>query len=171
MGREETVISHPTWCVRPAFAAGAFAFVSAAASPAEQLARLTYTAIRSGNDRKTVPVVSVEKCRTDSTKVLYQLASRRPSPFHRRGAFEMKVVIHAMPSTGLMAVLGWTLCGCATSNQTPPAPTARSGAPWAQSLNEPPPSREFTNAPRIAADLNAARESQERAAAMQKAPR
>jgi len=83
----------------------------------------------------------------------------------------MKVVNHAMPSTGLMAVLGWILCGCATSNQAPPAPTARSGAPWAQSLNEPPPSREFTNASRIAADLNAARESQERAAAMQKAPR
>jgi hypothetical protein len=62
---------------------------------------------------------------------------------------------------GLLTFLGLVISACA--NRTPSS-AIRTGAPWAQDLNAPPPGREPVNGevPRIKADLNAARERQSR---------
>jgi hypothetical protein len=73
----------------------------------------------------------------------------------------MSMGIQVMTWAGLLTLVGLFASACAHHT-----------SPSAQNLNEPPPSRESSaNAAQIKADLTAARENQERAAAMQKAPR
>ena len=68
--------------------------------------------------------------------------------------------IQVMTWAGPLTLVGLLVSACVSSDQAPSKSTARSGASWAQDLNEPPPSREPVNgaASRINADLNAARE-------------
>ena len=67
----------------------------------------------------------------------------------------MKMGIEVTRSAGLI-VLVLLVSACSSSDTT----TSRSGASWAQNLNEPPPSRQPAGsaASRLKADLNAARE-------------
>ncbi len=60
---------------------------------------------------------------------------------------------------GVHALVGLFLSACANSDQAGSSSTARSAAPWAQNLNEPPPSREPASkaAAHLRAELNAAR--------------
>ena len=71
----------------------------------------------------------------------------------------MNMGIQAITWAGLMILVSSLVSGCANSDQASPKSAARSGAPWTQDLNVPPPSREpADDASRIKADLNAARE-------------
>ena len=69
-----------------------------------------------------------------------------------------------MTWAGSLTLVGLLVSACASSGHHT--------SPSAPDLNEPPPSRASSaNAAQIKADLTAARENQERAAAMQKVPR
>ena len=64
---------------------------------------------------------------------------------------------------GLLTLVGLFASACASSGDHTSPSATRSGAPWAQDLNEPPPpSRESANAAQIKADLTAAREKASR---------
>ncbi len=65
----------------------------------------------------------------------------------------------AMTWAVLLALVGAVVSACVSSEQATSSSTVRSGAPWAQDLRVPPPSRKTADDPsRIKAELNAARE-------------
>ena len=59
----------------------------------------------------------------------------------------------------VLTLISLLASACVSSDQVMSRATVRSGAPWAQDLNEPPPSREPANeaVERLRADLNTAR--------------
>jgi hypothetical protein len=70
-------------------------------------------------------------------------------------------IIQAITLAGLMT---FVLSACVSSNETTSKSTGQPAAPWAQNLNEPPPSRPPAGDPtsRLKADVNAAREKASR---------
>jgi hypothetical protein len=74
----------------------------------------------------------------------------------------ISMCIQAVTWAGSLTLVGLVVSACA-SHPTSPSAT-RSGAPWAQDLNEPPPGRDSISepVPRIKADLNAARDKASR---------
>jgi hypothetical protein len=73
----------------------------------------------------------------------------------------MNMGIQVMTWAGSMAFVGLLVSACASSDRATSRSTA---APWAQNLNEPPPSREPTSdtAARLRLELDAAREGASR---------
>ncbi len=76
----------------------------------------------------------------------------------------MSIGIRATTRAGSMTLIGLLVSGCVSSDIATSSSTARSGAPWTQNLNEPPPSREppSETAARLQSELNAARERSSR---------
>jgi hypothetical protein len=70
--------------------------------------------------------------------------------------------IQVMTWAALLTLVGLFVSACASSGHHTSPSATRSGAPWAQDLNEPPPRREPANAAQIKADLTAAREKASR---------
>ena len=70
----------------------------------------------------------------------------------------MNMGIQAMTWAGSMTLVGFLVSACASSDRATSSSTTRSGAPWAQNLNEPPPTREpAAVAPGVREELKAAR--------------
>jgi hypothetical protein len=71
----------------------------------------------------------------------------------------MYEVIQTLIRAGPVALVSSLVAACASSEHTTSSSAARTAQPWAQNLNEPPPSREpaSSTAAAVQGDLNAAR--------------